>query len=127
MMTGRPVVVGPQGVHRLATGEASGLDPLTPYGPRAAGDLRRLSSLAHCGDLVLLSTVHPFGTVHAFEAQVGSHGGLGGPQNNGLLLHPVDLTVDDDLLTHGGGTPVITSAVAIHDQIERWRQAQGTL
>lgn len=121
------VVVGPNGVHRLATEEVSGSDPLAPYGPQAAGDLRRLSTMEHCGDLVLLSTVDLEGMVHAFEGQVGSHGGLGGPQNNGLLLHPVRLRVDDDLLSVEEGDSLFSSAVAIHDQIVRWRQVQGNL
>lgn len=75
---------------------------------------------------MLLSTVDAAGMVHAFEEQVGSHGGLGGLQNNGLLVHPACLAVDDDLLTHEADGSLFTSAVAIHDQIERWRRAQGT-
>ena len=126
------VVVGPHGVHHLGSGDVTGVDPLTPFGPRAAGDLARLRTMEHCGDLVLLSTVDVNGMVHAFEGQVGSHGGVGGLQNNGLLLHPTHLEVADDLLTDVGGDAVdslarFTSAVAIHDQIERWRRAQGTL
>ncbi|MEO6998747.1 MAG: phosphodiesterase, partial [Terracoccus sp.] len=75
-----------------------------------------------------ISTVGATGMVHAFENQVGSHGGVGGPQNNGLLLHPMHLEVADDLLSHDdAAVPLFTSAVAIHDQIERWRRDQGTL
>lgn len=124
---GSAVVVGPHGTHRLATGEVSGIDPVSPYGPRAADDLRRLSSNKHCGDLVLLSSVDDDGSVHAFEGQVGSHGGIGGLQNNGLLIHPVGLGLDDDLLTHDVEPGRFTSPVAIHAQIERWRRQQGTL
>ncbi|MDN5768428.1 MAG: alkaline phosphatase family protein [Humibacillus sp.] len=121
------MVVGPSGVHRLESGEVDGLDPLLPYGPRAADDLRRLSTMEHCGDLVLLSTVGADGSVHAFEGLVGSHGGLGGWQNNGLLIHPAHLEVDADLMTADGEDRIFTSPVAVHDQIERWRRAQGTL
>ena len=33
--------------------------------------------------------------VAAFEHQVGSHGGLGGPQTHPFVLHPADLTPPD--------------------------------
>ncbi|OFE18386.1 hypothetical protein BA895_12210 [Humibacillus sp. DSM 29435] len=124
---GGAVVVGPHGIHHLGSGRVTGVDPLVPYGPRTAGDLARLSTTEHCGDLVLLSTVDANGMVHAFEEQVGSHGGVGGPQNNGLLLHPTHLEISDDLLCDHGPVPLFTSPVAIHDQIQRWRRAQGTL
>lgn len=124
---GGAVVVGAHGVHRLDTDEVSGLAPLAPYDARAAADLRRLSTMENCGDLMLLSTVDAEGTVHAFEGLVGSHGGIGGFQNHGLLLHPIALDVDPDLMSPSDGAPIFTSAVAIHDQIERWRRRQGTL
>ncbi len=121
------IVVGPHGIRHLGSGQVTGVDPLACFGPRTAGDLARLSTMEHCGDLVLISTVGATGMVHAFENQVGSHGGVGGPQNNGLLLHPMRLEVADDLLSPDDAGPLFTSAVAIHDQIERWRRDQGTL
>ena len=68
-----------------------GEDPLIGYPSRAAADLARLGGLPHCGDLVLFSTVDASGRIHAFEDQVGSHGGIGGPQNHAILIHPRDL------------------------------------
>ncbi|MEP7333552.1 MAG: alkaline phosphatase family protein, partial [Terracoccus sp.] len=121
------VVVGPHGIRHLGSSHVTGVDPLASFGPRTAGDLARLSTMEHCGDLVLISTVGATGMVHAFENQVGSHGGVGGPQNNGLLLHPTRLEVADDLLSDDDAVPRFTSAVAIHDQIQRWRRGQGTL
>lgn len=105
--------------------EVDGADPLAPYGPRAAADLRRLGRLPHMGDLVLLSTVTPGGHVHAFEGQVGSHGGLGGDQNHAVLLHPVALAVDDDLLAEVAGERMPVGADRVHEQLLRWARSLG--
>jgi hypothetical protein len=115
-----PVAVGPRGLHWLREGTVEGADPLAPYGPRAAGDLLRVSGLRHCGDLVLLSAVDAAGRVHAFEELVGSHGGLGGPQNDALLLHPAAWPLAEDLLDHTADPPQLVGAVAVHDQLVRW-------
>lgn len=102
-----------------------GSDPVARYGPRAAADLRRLGRLGHVGDLVVLSDVTPGGRVHAFEGQVGSHGGLGGPQNRAVLLHPAELPVDDDLLEDVDGERIAVGADRVHLQLLRWAAALG--
>lgn len=133
---GAAVAVGEAGTRLVGgdgDGEVQGSDPLHPYDSRGIDDLRRLVAMDPCGDLVVLSTVDQFGQVHAFEHQVGSHGGLGGPQNEGVLIHPVGLPVDADLLPSaaalqdGDRPPALHGAVPIHTQLLRWRERQGTL
>ena len=129
-----PVAIGPRGLHRLRDGVVDGRDPLTPYGPRAASDLLRLSSLAHCGDVVLISRVDATGRVNAFEGLVGSHGGLGGLQNDALLLHPARWTLAPDLVDGstgapepvcGSAAPALVGATAVHAQLLRWMRQEG--
>ncbi|MBW8172032.1 hypothetical protein K0651_03095 [Ornithinimicrobium sp. Arc0846-15] len=125
---GGTVVVGPDGVRSLGSGEVEGQDPLAAFGHRAAGDMAHLSNNKHCGDLVLLSTVNELGMIHAFEGQVGSHGGIGAGQNFGILMHPTTLPADGDLLTDDDEMGhVFASPVDIHRQFLRWRRKQGTL
>ncbi|MGC8782074.1 MAG: YIP1 family protein, partial [Anaerolineae bacterium] len=47
----------------------------------------------HSGDLMVISTFYPDGTVAAFEELIGSHGGLGGEQTDAFLFHPADMVV----------------------------------
>ncbi|MCV2490647.1 alkaline phosphatase family protein [Geodermatophilus sp. YIM 151500] len=84
-----PVVLGRDGVHRLATGEVRGADPLAGYGPHAAAVVARGSTFPHCADVVINSRYDPdTDEASPFEPHVGSHGGLGGPQQRGFLVHP---------------------------------------
>ena len=125
------MAVGPGGVAWLEVDGSDGhepvdgTDPVARYGSMAADDLRRLGRLGNVGDLVLLSDVSPGGRVHAFEGQVGSHGGLGGAQNLAVLLHPVDLPVDDDLLRPVGGERMPVGADRVHEQLVRWAAGLG--
>jgi uncharacterized membrane protein YvlD (DUF360 family) len=86
-----PVVLGREGLHRLATGVVVGTDPLLPYGEHAQHLVARVSAFPHCADVVINSRYDP-GTDEAssFEPHVGSHGGLGGPQQHALLTYPRD-------------------------------------
>ena len=123
------VAVGPGGVAWLEAADGGpavdGVDPVARYGGQAADDLRRLGRLGHVGDLVLLSDVTPEGHVHAFEGQVGSHGGLGGAQNRAVLLHPADLAVDDDLLADVDSERMPVGADRVHEQLLRWTTRLG--
>ena len=84
-----PVALGRDGLHRLASGTVVGEDPLLPYGPHAAGLVARASTFPHCPDVVLNSRYDPAtDEASAFEPHVGSHGGLGGPQQHAFLVHP---------------------------------------
>jgi hypothetical protein len=55
--------------------------------------------------------------VHAFEEQVGSHGGIGGQQNEAVLLHPVDLPIE--------GEEPLVGPEAVHRQLLRWMRLLG--
>ncbi len=84
-----PVVLGRDGLHRLSTGVVVGEDPLAPYGPHAADLVARTSGFPHCADIMINSRYDPdTDEASAFEPHVGSHGGLGGPQGHGFLVHP---------------------------------------
>jgi hypothetical protein len=120
------VAVGARGLALLELDVApEGEDPLAGWGSQARADLARAGRLEHTGDLLVISAVTPAGHVHAFEGQVGSHGGLGGPQNQALLLHPSGLAVDADLLGDVDGTAMLIGAEQVHVQLMRWSAALG--
>ncbi|MEV4148037.1 phage holin family protein [Amycolatopsis sp. NPDC049691] len=84
-----PVVLGRDGLHRLASGVVIGEDPLLPYGPHAADLIRRVDTFPHCADVMINSRYDPDSDqASPFETHVGSHGGLGGPQQRGFVVHP---------------------------------------
>ena len=84
-----PVVLGRDGLHRLASGVVIGTDPLLPYGEHAAALVARVSTFPHCADVVINSRYDPdTDEASPFEPHVGSHGGLGGPQQHALLAYP---------------------------------------
>ncbi|QCB93935.1 alkaline phosphatase family protein [Cellulomonas shaoxiangyii] len=121
------VAVGRDGVRALeADGDdGAGADPLAAYPARARSDLVRAARLPGSGDLLLVSAVDPRGRVHAFEGQVGSHGGIGGPQNGAFLLHPAAWEVDDALCGDVDGARVLVGADAVHHQLVAWLRACG--
>lgn len=102
---GTPVVLGKGGKRNLRTGEVRGIDPLKQYAPddpNAYGhagintrvwQVRRVMEFPHAGDLMVISTVYPDGTVAALEELIGNHGGLGGEQTDAFLFHSPDLNV----------------------------------
>ena len=121
------VAIGAEGLVLLEQdgAEPEGVDPLAGYGPRARADLARAGRLENTGDLLLISRVTAQGHVHAFEGQVGSHGGIGGNQNHAFLLHPTDWAVDDDLREPVGEDRILVGAEAVHAQLVRWAAAAG--
>ena len=107
-----PVVLGRTGEHYLASRRIVGDDPLATFGPMAAESLRRLDGFANVGDVVVIGPFDPkTGEVVSYEDLVGSHGGLGGRQQQPFLLHPVDLPLGD--------SPLI-GAPAVHAELRRW-------
>lgn len=98
-------VLGKQGRRNLHTGEVVGGDPVAPYarseGVAAASiekrvwQLQRVMDFPNAGDLWLISTVYPDGTVAALEELVGNHGGLGGEQTDAFIFHPSDMEVPE--------------------------------
>jgi hypothetical protein len=84
-----PVVIGKSGTHYLETGTVEGDDPLAPFGSNAAAKVLRTDGFAHVADLMVNSTYWPdLEEVAAFEELVGSHGGMGGPQQYPFVLAP---------------------------------------
>ncbi len=94
-----PVVLGADGAHRLRSGVVLGTDPLLPYGPHAAALVARTSTFPHCPDVVINSRYDPdTDEASAFEPHVGSHGGLGGPQQRGFLAHPASWAAPGEIV-----------------------------
>lgn len=114
---GRPVAVGRTGVRHLETGRVAGdADPLAPYGDRNlwSRELARLTSMPNAGDLVILAGRLPDRREVTFEEQVGTHGGVGGPQNVPFLLAPAAWTVT---------AADLASPEALHALLRRQREA----
>jgi hypothetical protein len=89
----RTIILGGHG-GTLAIGGEQGIvekpNPLAPYGDvgYAADQIHRLVHFPHAGDLILLGQVQPDGKVVAFEEQIATHGGLGGPQGHPFIAWP---------------------------------------
>ena len=113
-----PVALGRMGEHFLASGRIVGTDPLVPFGPLAADSLRRLHGFGNAGDLAIIGPYDAAtGEVISYEDLVGSHGGLGGRQQEPFLLHPVDLPISD--------APLV-GAPAVHAELRRWLESLRT-
>ncbi len=109
-----PVVLGARGERYLAGDEVVGEDPLAPFAPSAADHLRRTDGFAHVADIMVNSFYDPeVEQGCAFEELISFHGGLGGPQTQPFILHPVELAMPPD--------PVI-GAAAVHDVLLGWRR-----
>jgi hypothetical protein len=94
------LALGADGSHDLVSGHVEGLDPLSVYGPFAAESMRNIAGSPDAGDLVVISTYDPLADeVHSFEGQLGSHGGIGGPQTEPFLLYPSDLEPGNETLS----------------------------
>ncbi|MGW5847333.1 phage holin family protein [Streptomyces sp. NPDC055254] len=111
-------VLGPGGaVARLdVPGEAE--EMLARFGPGAAEAVRRTDGFPHVADVMVNSAYDPdTGAVHAFEEQIGSHGGLGGEQGHAFLMWPVELSEP---------AADLVGAEAVHGVLRRWlREARG--
>ncbi len=106
-----PLALGRDGVRRLATDTVTGTDPLVGYGPHAADLIRRTDGFEHCPDLLINSNyTESTDDASPFEPHVGSHGGLGGGQSRGFLVHPADLPPAGEIL----------GAEALHRVVRGW-------
>jgi hypothetical protein len=111
-----PVVLGRDGLRRLETDIVIGEDPLKDYGPHAADLIRRVDTFPHCPDVMINSRYDPESDQSSpFEPHVGSHGGMGGPQARGFLLHPGEFAAP--------GEPV--GAEALHRVFRDWLTKLG--
>jgi hypothetical protein len=92
-----PLVLGKRGQRDLHTSAVSGEDPLAAYGEAdfRAAQVRRVADFPHNGDLLVISTLYPDGTVAAMEELIGNHGGLGGEQTDAFILHAMDMPVPE--------------------------------
>lgn len=89
--------------------------PLAGFGPGAADAVRRTHSFPHTADIMVNSAHDPAdGEVLAFEEQIGSHGGLGGPQSRPFLLSPLELSAP---VEEG---ECLTGAEQVHRVLRRW-------
>lgn len=114
---GSSIVLGRSGSFDLATGNVVGDDPLAPFGPRAADQVREVDAYRTVADLMVNSRYDPeLEEIAAFEDQVSSHGGIGGPQTHPFLVFPADLTPPPE--------PIFTAA-ALHRQLKAWLAELG--
>ncbi|MFJ3085977.1 phage holin family protein [Streptomyces sp. NPDC086838] len=119
------LVLARDGVRVPVADLADGEGPLAVYGPGAADAIRRTDTFPHVADVMVNSMYDPAtGTVHAFEEQIGSHGGLGGDQSRPFLLwprtlsDPLDAVADED----GKRPDDLVGAEAVHRVLARWLQ-----
>jgi hypothetical protein len=97
------VVIGKEGVHYLDSGRVEGEDPLAPFGPNAAAKAKRTDGFPHVADIMVNSTYWAeMEEVAAFEELVGSHGGMGGPQQYPFVLVPKEFALPAELVVGPG-------------------------
>ena len=109
------MAIGRDGVRYLDQDRVEGEDPTTLFGPHTIMSLQREDAMTHAPDILLLSQYDPeLGEVAAFEELIGSHGGLGGPQTEPFILHPVEWELDE-------GIPL--GAPAVYRNIRRWLES----
>jgi uncharacterized membrane protein YvlD (DUF360 family) len=110
-----PVVLGARGTRYLTDDTIEGEDPLTPFPPSAASHLRRTDGFEHVAD-IMVNSFYDADVEQgcAFEELISFHGGLGGPQTQPFILHPVTLPMP--------GQPVV-GAAAVHDLLLSWRRS----
>jgi uncharacterized membrane protein YvlD (DUF360 family) len=110
-----PLALGPRGTRFLADGRVEGEDPLAPFPPTATRHLLRSDGFSNIADLVVNSFYDPvLEEACAFEELISFHGGLGGPQTEPFLLHPVSLALSSE--------PIV-GAERLNDVLRGWRAA----
>ncbi len=107
------VALGANGVNYLDEERIEGEDPLAIFPPNAARHLKRTDSFSNVGDIMVGSFYDPMRDEGcAFEELISFHGGLGGPQTRGFILHPVSLPVP---------AHEIIGAEEVHHVLDAWR------
>ncbi|MBV9579204.1 MAG: phage holin family protein [Chloroflexi bacterium] len=111
------IVFGRRGCRYLDDDRVEGEDPTAVFGPHTVMSLKREDAMTHAPDLLLISQYDPeLGEVAAFEELIGSHGGLGGPQTEPFILHPVEWELDE---------AVPLGAPAMYRNLRRWLESEG--
>ncbi|MFD4539178.1 phage holin family protein [Streptomyces bauhiniae] len=109
------VVLGPCGTEIPLAELDERPGPLARFGPGAVDAVRRTHAFPHTADIMVNSWHDPAtGQIHAFEEQIGSHGGLGGAQSRPFLLSPLTLSVP------GEDGEALTGAERVHGVLRRW-------
>lgn len=111
-----PVAIGASGEHRVREGVVVGDDPLAAYGPHAAAFVLRAAVMAEAPDIYVNSLIDDLGEVAAFEGLVACHGGLGGWQDRGMVVHPVDLAMPEEM---------VVGADTLHTVLRSWLEQLG--
>ncbi|MDF1601980.1 alkaline phosphatase family protein [Nocardioides sp. YIM 152315] len=111
-----PVAIGAAGEHRVRDGIVVGDDPLAAYGAHAAGFVLRAATMAEAPDIYVNSLIDDLDEVAAFEGLVACHGGLGGWQDRGMVVHPVDLEMPEQM---------VVGADALHRVLVGWQEQLG--
>ncbi|UTT49431.1 phage holin family protein [Rhodococcus gordoniae] len=110
---GGSVVLGAHGRVDVTTGEVTGRNPLEVMGPDALAKIRRTDTFDNVADIMVGGAYWPeTDEVAAFEEQVGSHGGMGGPQSTPFLLYPAVLPPPPEPLK---------GAENVHEVLAGWR------
>ncbi|MEV7866197.1 phage holin family protein [Streptomyces sp. NPDC088124] len=113
------VVLGRDGAE-VPVGALADDGPLAGLGPGAADAVRRTDGFPHVADIMVNSMYDPeTGRVHAFEEQIGSHGGLGGEQARPFLLSP--LAFSAPVPDHAE----LVGAEQVHAVFRRWLREGG--
>ena len=109
------VVLGAGGARYLDEDRVEGEDPLAPFSTTAALHLQRTDGFSNVADVMVGSFYDPdLDEGCAFEELISFHGGLGGPQTRGFILHPHALAAPAE--------PIV-GAAAVHGVLAGWRRA----
>jgi uncharacterized membrane protein YvlD (DUF360 family) len=109
------VALGSSGAHYLDEGRVEGDDPLAAFSPNAPRHLLRTDGFPHVADIMVGSFYDPaLEEGCAFEELISFHGGLGGPQTEPFILHPVELPLPDE---------AIVGAEQVHAVLSGWRRS----
>ena len=108
------VVLGGGGINYLSEGRVEGEDPLAAFSPNAGRHLLRTDGFSNVADIMVGSFYDPdLDEGCAFEELISFHGGLGGPQTQPFLLHPLELALPDEPLV---------GAASVHRLLLGWRE-----
>lgn len=111
-----PVALGRDGEHHVRDGVVVGTDPLAPFGPLAAEFVLRAATMPEAPDIYVNSLLDDLDEVAAFEGLVACHGGLGGWQDRGMVVHPADFEMPEGL---------VVGADALHQVLVGWLERLG--
>ena len=93
------IIISDDNVYYMDTDTYVGERFLDDYGPNVVDHLRRTDSFEHIPDILVNSSYNPeTGEVHAFEELIGSHGGVGGTQQEPFIMYPSSWSLDGKIV-----------------------------